>query len=916
VLLGGALLIVLVAIAVQIQAGRDGFVLGRFNGRPASDGATDRQLDPPPYAEMARITMTGDGVLSVDAPAPLSHLSVPVAVNPPPEAILMQLADNVGFLGADWQPVADRVDVAASSAGYQVIFGRFVLVDGSISSTSVTGVEIDPTYAAATSSADGSRHEPSWVQPFSAGELAVRVEAGRLVRGTLEPYDLDNPPAGDRIVPKGSYSLIERGGLPYGLTVSERRDVIRRGDELIGRPLDVEPVLNDAWAITSADDPAYTAPLAPTSIRHLARPEGGGQSHSGATGWAVVHDLVVTVPTPLSPGATYTLTPSGTVAPITFTYDPATMLSPAVRVAHTGIGTADRPKVGYLAGWFDGMGITATADTNPTFTVVDTETGEAVHQGVGRLRPRGDEMGRGDLTGTPVVELDFSPVTVAGRYQLCVEAIGCSHPFAISDDVWLQLADTVARAIYHQRSGVELGPPYTPLARPRPYHPDDGIVVRESRYSLLEAQSSTTNTSFADLVAGATGSTVDQAWGGHFDAGDWDRRINHLWYVRTATMLVDLYPDLFGNRNLNIPESGDAVPDVLDEALWSLDFYRRLQRGDGAISGGVEASAHPPPNSTSWTDDLAVFRYEPDIYSSYIYAGVAAEVANVLQRYDPERADRYVDSADRAMDWAESQWPSVDDDLVDFVRAQRNVAAAAMLATTGDSRWHDIFVATAPYLDPPEPVSISCHAHSQCDAAWLYLRAPDEVTDPDVRRLLLDMFRRSGDAIVDAADTTAYGWTTEEPTVPLVWGLGSGGSAHTNGLLRAYILTGEERYRDAAVRSAQVALGANPQNRALMTGVGREPVRHPQINDVKHGGLPPWPGVPVYGRHLLNAISDDSWVTEFFLLPAGAAPDPTEVPYLWQWYDVSSVAFFNEFTVHQGEADALWTFGVLAATSP
>ena len=35
---------------------------------------------------------------------------------------------------------------------------------------------------------------------------------------------------------------------------------------------------------------------------------------------------------------------------------------------------------------------------------------------------------------------------------------------------------------------------------------------------------------------------------------------------------------------------------------------------------------------------------------------------------------------------------------------------------------------------------------------------------------------------------------------------------------------------------------------------------------------------------------------------------------MWKWYDVSVVAMFNEFTVHQGLTDALWTYGVLAAT--
>ena len=210
--------------------------------------------------------------------------------------------------------------------------------------------------------------------------------------------------------------------------------------------------------------------------------------------------------------------------------------------------------------------------------------------------------------------------------------------------------------------------------------------------------------------------------------------------------MIDLFPEMFSDRDLNLPESGDDVPDLLDEALWSLDLYRRLQTNDGAVSGGIEASAHPPPNSTSWTDDLAVYQYEPDIYATYIYAGVAAETAAVLERFDPDRAALFAESAERAMTWAEDRWGGVDDDLKAFVEPQRNVAAAAFLAITGDTRWHDVFVESASYITGFESESgsgrleyrvaaaSSCHAHTQCDAGWLYLQAPPEATDPVTTR--------------------------------------------------------------------------------------------------------------------------------------------------------------------------------------
>ena len=49
--------------------------------------------------------------------------------------------------------------------------------------------------------------------------------------------------------------------------------------------------------------------------------------------------------------------------------------------------------------------------------------------------------------------------------------------------------------------------------------------------------------------------------------------------------------------------------------------------------------------------------------------------------------------------------------------------------------------------------------------------------------------------------------------------------------------------------------------------------------------------------------------------PAGISPSPTELPYLWQWYDVDSIAQYNEFTLHQSHAEALLGFALLDATS-
>ncbi len=900
-LAGIGLLCVLLAVVGYVS-------LDRIRGPVYVDNALRRDtVTPYTTANAPEVS----GAVTVASAQPVTGDTVRLAFEAPAGSQAVQVSQHPEFLEAEWQPLEPELDVPVDNAGYQTLFVRFLLDDNATSGISVAGVEVDPGYEAATASAEGV-HVPTWIRPFSPTELVVRIEAGRLSRGALEPYDLNNPQSGDDVSEQGGLLTVERDGQTYGFQVSQRTDVIRRADRLIGRPIEGD-LASEQWTITSDDDPNYSQGSSATGARHIARPAGLGTGEDGDRLAEVTHDVVLSLPAPLEAGMTYTIAPGGDIAPSTFTYDPDVNLSPAVRVNQVGFEPGDTLKVGYLSGWFDGIGDSALAQSGqPAFSVVDISTGDVVLRGTGTARPSGNELDKGDLTGSPVFELDFSDVDRTGRFRLCVENIGCSYDFAINDVVWDGLTADVARALYHQRSGTELGPPYTPIQRPRPYHPDDGSVVQASGYTLLQAQTDTTNTNFEVLAELGTSEIVDGAWGGHFDAGDWDRRINHLWYVRTAAQLVAAFPEQYGSLELNIPESGDNTPDLLDEALWSLDLYRRMQLPDGAIRGGIETSEHPPPNSTSWVDDLAVFAYEPDPFSSYVYAGAAAEMAAVLRSYDEGRSEELLDSALAAMTWADAQ--SAPASGAEMVAAQRNVAAAALLLATGDEQWHDLFVETAVFLSTNDPF-MACHAHNRCDAAWLYLQTDEAVTDPAIRQDLQDRFVASADATLAAADTTAYGWTTENPFTPLIWGLGAGGAPHTSGLMRAHILTDDDRYRDAALRSAGFALGANPLNRSMLTGIGNEPVRSPQINDVKHGGLPAWSGTPVYGNHMLNAIDDDQWVVDDVLTPAGASPDPTGLPYLWQWYDIGSVALFSEFTVHQSHAEALWTFGTLAATS-
>ena len=173
---------------------------------------------------------------------------------------------------------------------------------------------------------------------------------------------------------------------------------------------------------------------------------------------------------------------------------------------------------------------------------------------------------------------------------------------------------TSARRFYHQRSGIELAVPYTDFRRPRPFHPDDGIKVYTSTTRLMDTRNGLSRTdpsNFRNLVAGKTDKLLTGVWGGYMDAGDWDRRIQHLISSLYLLDLAEQFPSYFKSLSLGIPESDNPLPDVVDEALFNLDFYRRTQTPEGGIRGGIESDEHPNFGETSWQESLTVLAYEP-----------------------------------------------------------------------------------------------------------------------------------------------------------------------------------------------------------------------------------------------------------------------------------------------------------------
>ena len=766
-------------------------------------------------------------------------------VDPPDAAVEMQVSADPTFASSEWEPVAEHGVLEISDSGYQMAFARFRNGNGdAVGRTLVDHAFVDPAASAALTGHDVER-TPVHLGLVAPDLLEITYETGRLA---LDRRD------------------VVQASMPAGLLASS---------EVFDVAVDGVDVSVDRVSLVSQ-------PIGYDGSDYLFR-----HSYYLRLGQPLGNDTSITIEFHW-PG----------LAPVELAFDELQTPSRAVHVNQVGYRPDDPSPSAYYSFWTGSDQLRSAVRDAPDFVIVDG-TGRPVDEGVGITRPV-----RLRFDGARVWELPLGSLA-EGSYQVCVRDVGCSETFDVSGvATWRRVTATVARALYHQRSGIELGPPYTAIVRPRPYHPDDGLVVRASEQSLLEdANGPYRGVQFEELVFRATSIELSEAWGGHFDAGDWDRRIQHLFVARVLVDLVDLYPDTYDNMWLQIPESGDAVPDLLDEALWTVSLFTRMQLEDGAVRGGIEAAGHPRSGLSSWTDDNEVFAYAPDAWSAYIYAAVAADAAYVLDRYDSDRAGALSTSALAAMNWAE-------DHLVDDAETelQRGVAAASLFRLTGESRWNEVFLQITPLGRGPA-LDVGCDRDVVCDQAWVYARIEDDRVDARVASNAVDTILGAATRAVEAADARAFRWTTEQDRRPLVQGT-SPSTPRSIAVGRAYVITDDPIFLEAIVDSASFSLGANPSGTSYVTGLGERSVRNPLIADVNEGGLPVWPGTPVYGIRDL-AVGDVQWFADI-LDDAGLKPAAAEWPVLLQWFDTGRFPGMAEFTIQQNHGPALFAFGILA----
>lgn len=427
-----------------------------------------------------------------------------------------------------------------------------------------------------------------------------------------------------------------------------------------------------------------------------------------------------------------------------------------------------------------------------SFSVVNALTEEVVYTGELYGETQNTSADETDFYG------DFSSVTAEGTYYITCGELDASYPFTIGDDVYGNVFDASVKMFYLQRCG---------------------CAVSDDKFGHAAC-----HTSLATVYG--TSEQIDVSGGWH-DAGDYGRYI-----VPAAKSVADLLlaydanPSLYGD-DLEIPESGNGIPDILDEVRYELEWMLKMQASTGGVYHKVSCADFPgyimPEKET---DALIVTPV-----STTATADFCAAMAMAYEYYrgiDAAFADECLAAAEAAWAFLQANPNLIFNNPADISTGayndtrdgdERYWAACQMYHATGDTA----------YLDAISSISGS---YSKSGMDWqlvgdygniAILTADGVDTSSSVYTTAENMLLSQANTLMAKTNQSAYSVSVTS----FYWG--SNMTVANSGVIMAlaYTLTENNDYLIAACDQINYLLGKNPNGICYVTGYGTASPKNP-----------------------------------------------------------------------------------------
>ena len=611
------------------------------------------------------------------------------------------------------------------------------------------------------------------------------------------------------------------------------------GDDTLfvfGQRLDPEVAGNAAnWIISSKDDKGFGSRSAVAAWRKSKPMNTDNTLTSELDHW-----IFLQLPKSMKQGSTYTVSipeaigSDKTEAEVTF--DIWSSVSEAVHVNIIGYSPEEETKAADLYMWLgDGGQRDYTSFEGKKVWLYNVETGKK--QKAGKVAfwmsatESDKEANRKNMTGSDVWNIDFKDAE-PGRYRLVVEDVGCSMDFDISNNVYFQPYHYSVRGYYYMRLGEPIDPRITPVPRQpqfipgenpkglviyktdlHPWHPDwrklRGDVWDEPHFKMPQQS--------AFWAHRLPGNPVNEiVRGGHSDAMDWDRHLAHVSNIYDLLLPYILTDGRLSEDNLSIRESGNGIPDLLDEARNEVDFFLSIRDGEAYSQGVTNPSA-------DWT---VMYQAGCTTMAAWANAANCAMLGEAFRIHGDEELCRYYTAeAIKAFRFAEKQAVSQLDDWQNIGTSSmrgrdfKQMAAAFIYNLTGDTQWEDIMVAESVAKDGVAPLFSKERRNNyyQIWGAAAYLACPQERHYPEYYDNLVKSVNKQADENnVCHMTTRPSRRTANDPR----WQT----SENLQMVLLAHYVADTDQRREQLEQAMYIeagwGLGRNPSNTVEMTGLG------------------------------------------------------------------------------------------------
>lgn len=439
---------------------------------------------------------------------------------------------------------------------------------------------------------------------------------------------------------------------------------------------------------------------------------------------------------------------------------------------------------------------------------------------------------------------DFSSLTNKGSFVVLINGVGHSYVFEISEDVNKEAAVSTLKGYYYQRTSMPLEEKYAGKWHRSAGHPDNVVYIHSSAASNERPEG-----------------TIISTPGGWYDAGDYNKYIvNSGITMGTILSAYEDFPDYFKQLNTNIPESSDAVPDILNEAIYNLRWMLSMQDpNDGGVYNKCTNAAFDGMVMPGITK---VPRYvvQKGTGATLDFAAVTAQASRIVSKFKkqlPGLSDSCLIASRKAWQWA------IKNPALEYNQNTMNQTFKPVITTGGygDRNFSDewFWAASELYINTKENnfyevvkqyfkdnVNLPGWGSVGMMGYYSFLRLAKELpaSVKDSVAKMKDRVMSIANGYIEKVPANAFGTVMGQSATDFNWGGNSNAANQGILLIRAYLLTGDKKYVDYALTNLDYLLGRNATGYCFVTGIGSKSTMFPHHRQSTADGVTePVPGL-------------------------------------------------------------------------